>query len=165
MQFNGLDAVQGPYLLTGKNGERAIIVIAGTEKVYVNGEVQTRGETNDYTIDYSTGELTFMPRRLITSASRITVDYEYTDRQYSRSLFAAQSASSFFDGRARFTFTFVREADNPDAPIDFTVTDSARQVLEQAGADRNKAVQSGVSLVDSGGIYVRVDTVIAGRGP
>jgi len=164
MQFNGLDAVQGPYLLTGRNGERAIIVIAGTEKVYVNGETQTRGETNDYTIDYSTGELTFMPRRLITSASRITVDYEYTDRQYSRSLVAAQSASSFFDGKARFTFTFVREADNPDAPIDFTVTDSARTVLEQAGADRNKAVQSGVSRVDTGGIYVRVDTVIAGRG-
>ena len=164
MQFNGLDAVQGPYLLTGRNGERAIIVIAGTEKVYVNGEVQTRGETNDYTIDYSTGELTFMPRRLITSASRITVDYDYTDRQYSRSLFAGQSASSFFDGKVKFTFTFVREADNPDAPIDFTVTDSARQVLEQAGGDRNKAVQSGVTRVDSGGIYVRVDTLIAGRG-
>jgi hypothetical protein len=164
MQFNGLDAVQGPYLLTGKNGERAIIVIAGTEKVYVNGESQTRGETNDYTIDYSTGELTFMPRRLITSASRITVDYEYTDRQYSRSLVAAQSASSFYDGKARFTFTFVREADNPDAPIDFTVTDSARTVLEQAGGDRNKAIQSGVSRVDTGGIYVRVDTVVAGRG-
>ena len=164
MQFNGLDAVQGPYLLTGRNGERAIIVIAGTEKVYVNGEVQTRGETNDYTIDYSTGELTFMPRRLVTSASRITVDYEYTDRQYSRSLVAGQAASSFFDGKARFTFTFVREADNPDAPIDFTVTDSARTVLEQAGGDRNKAVQTGVSRVDSGGIYVRVDTVVAGRG-
>ncbi len=164
LQFNGLDAVQGPYLLTGKNGERAIIVIAGTEKVYVNGEVQTRGETNDYTIDYSTGELTFMPRRLITSASRITVDYEYTDRQYSRSLVAAQTATSFLDGKARFMFTFAREADNPDAPIDFTVTDSARQVLEQAGADRNKAVQTGVSRVDSGGIYVLVDTVVAGRG-
>jgi hypothetical protein len=164
MQFNGLDAVQGPYLLTGKNGERAIIVIAGTEKVYVNGEIQTRGETNDYTIDYSTGELTFMPRRLITSASRITVDYEYTDRQYSRSLVAGQSASSFFDGKARFTFTFAREADNPDAPIDFTVTDSARQVLEEAGGDRKKAVQSGVTPVDTGGIYARVDTIIAGRG-
>ena len=164
MQFPGLDAVQGPYLLTGKNGERAIIVIAGTEKVYVNGEAQTRGETNDYTIDYSTGEITFMPRRLITSASRITVDYQYTDRQYSRSLFAAQTATSVFDGKGKFTFTFVHESDNPDAPIDFNVTDSARQVLEQAGGDRNKAVQSGVSRVDSGGIYIGVDTVIAGRG-
>ncbi|HTR99650.1 MAG TPA: hypothetical protein VML00_07860 [Bacteroidota bacterium] len=164
MQFSGLDAVQGPYVLTGKNGERAIIVIAGTEKVYVNGETQVRGETNDYTIDYSTGEITFMPRRLITAASRITVDYQYTDRQYSRSLFAGQSATSVFDGRGKFTFTFVHEADNPDAPIDFTVTDSARQVLEQAGGDRNKAVQSGVSRVDTGGIYFRVDTLIAGRG-
>jgi len=30
--FNGLDGVQGPYQLTGLNGEKFIIVIAGTEK-------------------------------------------------------------------------------------------------------------------------------------
>lgn len=165
MQFNGLEAVQGPYRLTGRNGEPDIIVIAGTERVYINGERQTRGETNDYTIDYSTGEVTFMPRRLITSASRITVDFEYTDRQFSRSLIAAQSASRFFNDKARFTFTFIREADNPDAPIDFTITDSARATLEQAGGNRSKAFQSGVTAVDSGGVYAAVDTVLSGGVP
>ena len=49
-QFAGVEAVQGPYRLTGANNEREIIVIAGTERVYINGEQQTRGETNDYTI-------------------------------------------------------------------------------------------------------------------
>ncbi|HXX63345.1 MAG TPA: hypothetical protein VEO56_06060, partial [Bacteroidota bacterium] len=165
MQFLGQDAVQGPYRLTGRNGEPDIIVIAGTERVYIDGERQTRGETNDYTIDYSTGEVTFMPRRLITAASRITIDFEYSDRQFSRSLIAAQSASRFFDDKARFTFTFIREADNPDAPIDFTITDSARAALEQAGADPRKAVQSGVIPVDSGGVYLAVDTVLSGNTP
>jgi len=162
MQFNGLEAVQGPYRLSGRNGERAIIVIAGTERVYINGELQTRGETNDYTIDYSLAELTFTPRRLITSASRIVIDFEYTDRQYARSLFAAQAVTGLFDNNARVTLTFAREADDPDAPIDFAVTDSARAVLQAAGGDRNKATQSGVTRVDSGGTYVQIDTVIAG---
>ena len=162
MQFNGVEAVQGPYRLTGRNGERTIIVIAGTERVFVNGDAMTRGETNDYVIDYSTGEVTFTTRRLITSASRITVDFEYTDRQYSRSLYGGQGTAGFFDDRVKFSFTFLREADDQDAPIDFAVTDSARQVLAQAGNDRNRAVVSGITRVDTGGAYVRVDTLLAG---
>jgi hypothetical protein len=163
MQFTGLEGVQGPYRLTGRNGERAIIVIAGTEKVYINGERQTRGETNDYTIDYSTGEVTFTTRRLITSASRITVDFEYTDRQFSRSLFASQVSSGLASERARLSFSYFREADNPDAPIDFVLSDTARAILANAGGDRSKATMTGVTQVDSNGFYVRVDTVIAGN--
>ncbi len=159
-QFQGLEGVQGPYRLTGRNNERQIIVIAGTERVYVNGELQTRGETNDYTIDYSNGELTFTTRRLITAASRITVDFEYTDRQFSRTLFAGRNASEFWDNKARFTFSVLREADDPNAPIDVSLTDSARAVLQAAGDDRSKAVLSGVTQVDSNGFYVLDSTTI-----
>lgn len=154
-EFLGLDAVQGPYRLTGRNNERQLIIIAGTERVYINGELQTRGETNDYTIDYSTGEVTFTPRRLITSASRITVDFEYSDRQYSRSLLAGQNSTTFFANKANFTFTFLREADDPDSPIDFSLSDSARSVLQSSGDDRSRAFVSGVTRVDSNGYYVR----------
>ncbi len=163
-QFNGIEGVQGPYLLVGRNGERDIVIVAGTEKVYINGELRTRGETNDYTIDYSTSEITFTPRRLITSVSRITVDFEYTDRQYSRSLMAAQTVSNFFDNRARFTFTYLREADDPDAPIDLLLTDSAKVALRYAGADKNKAFVSGVTRVDSNGLYMLVDSVLSDGG-
>ena len=165
LQFNGIEAVQGPYRLTGRNGEREIIVIAGTERVYINGEAMTRGETNDYTIDYATGEVTFTPRRLVTSASRIVIDFEYTDRQFSRSLFGLKSSTAFFDEKARLTVSFLREADDPDAPIDFAVTDSARRILDQAGGDRNRAVVSGVTRVDTGGVYVQVDSLLAGGLP
>jgi hypothetical protein len=159
-QFTGLEGVQGPYRLTGRNGERSIIVIAGTERVYLNGELQVRGETNSYTIDYATGEVTFTPRTLVTAASRIVIDFEYTDRQYSRSLLAAQTQSRFFGNKAAFRFTFLREADDPDAPIDLTLSDSARAVLRAAGADRNKAVLNGVTPVDSNGVYMRIDTTL-----
>ncbi|MEO8168338.1 MAG: hypothetical protein ABI623_08825, partial [bacterium] len=161
-QFQGLEAVQGPYRLTGKNNERQIIVIAGSERVYINGEVQTRGETNDYTIDYSNGEVTFTPRRLITSASRITIDFEYTDRQFSRSFLAGQNTSSFLENRAKFTFTFLREADDPDAPIDITLTDSSRAVLQLAGDDRSKAALTGAVRVDSNGYYVPDSALVNG---
>ena len=161
-QFPGLEGVQGPYRLAGKNGEPNIVVIAGTEKVYIDGEMQTRGETNDYTIDYSVAEVTFTTRKLITAASRITIDFEYTDRQYNRSLFAAQTSSRLFDNKATLTVSYYREADNQDAPIDIAITDSARHVLERAGNDRNKAVLSGVTQVDSNGTYILIDTLLAG---
>jgi len=164
-QFTGTEGVQGPYILTGANNERDIIIIAGTERVYIDGEQQTRGETNDYIIDYSTCELTFTTRRLITSASRIVVDFEYTDRQFSRSLFAAQSAAALFDNSTRLTVSYAREADDPDAPIDFVFSDSARAVLAAAGPDREKAVLNGVTRVDSNGLYVRIDTLLSGGAP
>lgn len=164
-QFQGLESVQGPYRLTGRNNERSIIVIAGTEKVFINGEAQTRGETNDYTIDYSTAEVTFTPRRLITAASRIVVDFEYSDRQYSRSFLAQQTSAGLFGNAARLRFAYVREADDPDSPIDFALTDSARQILAAAGDDREKAVVSGVSRVDTNGLYVRIDSVLSDGRP
>jgi hypothetical protein len=45
-----------------------------------------RGEGNDYTMDYNSGEITFTAQRVITNISRIVVDFEYTDRYYNRSL-------------------------------------------------------------------------------
>jgi len=164
-QFTGVEGVQGPYRLSGRNGETFIIVIAGSERVYVNGELQTRGDVNDYTIDYSLGEITFTSRRLITSASRVNVDFEYTDRSYSRSLFGGQATGGFFNNNASLSVTYFREADDPDSPLDFTMSDSARQALATAGDDRYSASLTGVTRVDSNGIYLAVDTVLAGGVP
>ncbi len=52
-QIQGIEGVQGPYRLTGPNGENRLIIIAGSERVYLNGELMTRGEVNDYVIDYA----------------------------------------------------------------------------------------------------------------
>jgi hypothetical protein len=122
--FNGIDGLQGPYKLTGQNGERDIIIIAGTEKVYVDGELMMRGESNDYVIDYSTAEITFTPNRLITSASRITVDFQYTDRKYARNFFGIVSDNLFLDEKFNFTVSYFYDADNKNAPIDIALTQS-----------------------------------------
>jgi len=165
LQLQGIEGVQGPYRLVGREGETAILVIAGSERVYIDGELQKRGETNDYVIDYGTGEIRFTPKRLINAASRLVIDYEYTDRQYARSLFGTRASGELLNGAGRLSVAFLREADNPDAPIDFAITDSTRKILEDAGGDRSKAAISGVTRVDSGGVYVQVDTLLPGGIP
>ncbi|HEX9252489.1 MAG TPA: hypothetical protein VF870_09620, partial [Ignavibacteriaceae bacterium] len=163
--FNGSDGVQGPYRVSGLNNERDIVIIAGTEKVYLDGIEMVRGENNDYTIEYSNASITFTPNRLITSASRISIDFEYTDRQFARSFFGAGSSTKLFDDKLQLKVQYLREGDNQDAPIDFSLTEADKVILSLAGDDRNKAVKSGVKLAEPDslgvikGIYTKVDTI------
>lgn len=153
--INGLDGVQGPYRLSGANGERDIIIIAGSERVYLDGELMTRGENNDYTIDYSNSEVTFTTNRLIISSSRIIIEFEYSDRKYSRNFFAAGTGASFFNNKFKFDFSYFREGDNKDAPIDFLLSDDDKKILEAAGDDPLKATKSGIGLAPPDSLGVR----------
>ncbi len=164
----GADGVQGPYRLTGISGEREIIAIAGTEKVFLDGVEMKRGENNDYVIEYSNAQLTFTPKRLITSASRIIVEFEYTDRRYSRNFFGTGVTSELFNGKAGIKVQYLREGDNEDSPIDISLSDEDRKILSDAGDVRINAAKSGVSLAEQDsfgvrkGTYMRLDTLING---
>jgi hypothetical protein len=167
--FQGIDGNQGPYRLTGNNGEPQIIVIAGSERVYLNGEVMTRGELNDYTIDYASGDVIFTSRRMITNASRITIDFEYSDQQYTRNLVAISTGETAWNKKLKFNAVVAQEADDPSSPIDFTLDDTSREVLQHSGSDQLRASLPGVKYVgvDSVGVpkgqYVRRDSVIHGK--
>lgn len=167
--FQGIDGVQGPYQLRGKNGERRILIIAGSERVYLNGVLMTRGENNDYVIDYASGEITFSSKRLITNASRITVDFEYSDQQYTRNFLASSLSGAMINNSLKLNLNFAQEADDPDSPIGVSLDDSLREILRNSGADLWKASVPGLVYAGRGstgkgsGLYALKDTAIDGK--
>ena len=83
-EFTGQEGNQGPYKLRGSNNELYILIISGSERVFVNGRQLTRGENNDYVIDYNSGEIRFTSLFPITADMRIVVEYQYTERNFTR---------------------------------------------------------------------------------
>jgi hypothetical protein len=131
LDITPLENVQGPYRLTGPNGEQYIIVLAGSERVYLDGRLQTRGFDYDYTIDYNLAELTFSPRHLITKNSRLKVDFEYSDLNYSRSLYTLSHYQQV--GKLQVRGNFYQEADDPNSTANLSLSASDQQVLRRAG--------------------------------
>ncbi|MCB2201105.1 hypothetical protein KQI63_17030 [bacterium] len=158
-RFQGSDGIQGPYRLSGRNGERDLIVIGGSETVWVDGIQRQRGELADYTIDYSRGEITFTPHLPITSESRIEIDFEYSPEAFPRNLYAAEAGFNSPDERFRATVNLAVEGDDPDRPIGFDMSPSIRSSLADANAGDGVAyVPSADSLGTNQGDYTRVDS-------
>ncbi|MCU0422921.1 MAG: hypothetical protein MUC81_08940 [Bacteroidia bacterium] len=129
--INGIEGNQGPYRLSGPNGELFIIVISGTEAVYIDGQKLVRGEQNDYVIDYNTGEITFMPRRPITQYSRIVVEFQFSDRNYARSVF---HLNSIYEQKGyQIRVNYFTEQDNKNQPFLQNLSDSAKRILAAVG--------------------------------
>jgi hypothetical protein len=82
---------QGPYRLTTPTHAAFTVLLAGTEKVYINGKMAVRGTSGDYVIDYNRGEITFTANRLIVRESRVVVEFEYAHTEQNRSLLAFNS--------------------------------------------------------------------------
>jgi hypothetical protein len=166
IQYNGLDGNQGPYRLFGINNEREIIIIAGSEKVYLDGELLKRGENNDYVIDYSNSEIVFTPKRLITSVSRISIDFEYTDQKYRRNFIGTNYSTDLFNNKLKLGFSYFREGDDQDNPVEVSFSESDLTILRNAGDNRLNASRSGVTIAPTDslgrrlGLYTKIDTLI-----
>ncbi|MDZ7372879.1 MAG: hypothetical protein ONB23_02820 [candidate division KSB1 bacterium] len=158
--FLGREGVQGPYQLHGEEGQTAIVVVAGSERVWVDGVLMSRGEDRDYVIDYGTAQLTFTRRRLITGESRIVVDFQYSDERYPRSFYAGRLQLSGPDGTYQVRTTFVRESDDADRPLAGSLDARGQAVLAVAGDSARLAFVDGARYVGAGkGTYVRRDSV------
>jgi len=165
LSFIGKEANQGPYQLTGKNGESEIIVLAGTERIWINGEKLIRGENNDYIIEYGNGQVTFTNRRLITGESRIEIDFEYYPalQKYSRNVYSGLTTGNLGDNRFNFVVKYYREEDDPERLLEEEgiLSDQEKSILENAGDEQlNAYTSSSVYVGDSLGYYVRIDTIL-----
>jgi hypothetical protein len=149
-RFNGEDNKQGPYHLAGKNGETDITILAGTERVWVDGEEMQRGSGGDYTIDYSLGTVEFTPRRLITSDSRIAVDFEYSAENYQRDLYAGNLGGELLGGVIQLKASGILEKDDRNHPTGPELSATDKQILAEAGNDRFSAFKEGATFVGEG---------------
>lgn len=154
------EGVLGPYRIPGPEGQNFIIVLANSERVYLDGELLQRGFTLDYVIDYNSAQITFTNRVLITEFSRIRIDYEYSDQNYSRSIMAASHQQTA--GRWTIGAQAYREADNRNQPLLVQLTDEDKLALQAAGDDLDLAVTSGADSVvfsNEEVLYAKIDTV------
>ena len=156
--LNGIDGRLGPYYLRDLGGREGIAVLAGSEKVYIDGIIQKRGSENDYTIDYEAGAIEFAPSKIITDQTRITVEYEIARQEFSRSFYTAGGRAEISPGLNVYA-AFTQEGDRSDSPKSFELTDENRQLLEGAGDDRLSASRDGAVYVGVGnGDYDAVDS-------
>lgn len=163
--FVGENGRQGPYRLTGAEGERFIIVLAGSERVYINGQLMARGENRDYVVDYNTGELTFTALRPIDANTRIVVDFEYAVRNYARSFISGGLQTEALNGRLQVGIHYVREADNPNAPVDLNLTAADELALSEVPGDSSRALLPGADSVGYSSDevrYAQIDTLVGG---
>ncbi|MCJ7578067.1 MAG: hypothetical protein MUO91_06410 [candidate division Zixibacteria bacterium] len=149
-RFQGVENKQGHYQLKGKKGETGIMILPGTERVWVDGKEMQRGSDNDYAIDYSKGSIQFTPHQLITADSRISVDFEYSVENYQRDFYDGSLGTKFFDGKLEFKATGINEKDNQDHPLSFALSSEDRNILSRAGNDIFKADKDGAEFVGEG---------------
>ena len=122
-----------------------MIISAGSELVWLNGEKLSRGEDRDYTIDYASGELTFTPKHLIYFDSDIDIEYQYSESTY-KTNYVESGLEGAIGEKGQFSISYIDERDNTS--VSFLTSD------QKTAFEGNDVVyQSGV-VQDSLGDYL-----------
>jgi len=134
--FVGKEGNQGPYKIIGPNNEAFIIIVAGSDALYANGVLLNRGENKDYTIDYNNSEIRFNTTFPITNDIRFRLDYQYSNRNYTR--FVTYEKASYNSKKYTINGFFYNENDAKSQPIQQSLSDTQKQILANAGNNTSK---------------------------
>ncbi|MBD3398737.1 MAG: hypothetical protein GF399_00205 [Candidatus Coatesbacteria bacterium] len=129
-RFTPEPGVAGPYFLESADGETNLVVVPGSEEVYLEGRRLRRGRDADYVIDYTLGALTFNPTLGFPTGAEVLVRFEYTSRGYRRDLYGGGLRLAL--GPTDWSVAYYHEADDVEADL-WGMTETDRLLLEGAG--------------------------------
>ncbi|MGD9548036.1 MAG: hypothetical protein AB7V45_10920 [Candidatus Krumholzibacteriia bacterium] len=149
LQIRGQESNQGPYFLGGGSTGVNLFIVAGSERISLDGELLTRGADRDYVVDYVRGTVTFTYRRLITAESTIVVEFEEGEGPYGRTVVGAGTGTDFripgLDLAATMQVRLTREKDDPARRRTGELGPEDEAILAAAGDDPALALASGVT--------------------
>lgn len=161
-QIIAIEGNQGPYRLNGDGQQRFLIILAGTERVFIDGVLLRRGRDADYVIDYNLGEITFTPRRLITKDSRIFIEYEFVNQRYLRSLYAVNT--NYQLGNWSIYANIISQQDSRSATGDLELSPEQQRFLAEAGDMREGLLVSTIDTLEGPAeqraTYALIDTIV-----
>jgi hypothetical protein len=158
--FIGIESNQGPYKIFGPNNEPAIVIVAGSDRVYVNGIQVQRGENKDYTIDYNLAEIRFNTTYPITNDMRIRVEFQYSDRNYTR--FITYEKGQYKSNSFSINGYFYSESDSKNQPLQLSLTEAQKQILANAGNDQSLMVAQSAFVDDFSENKILYKKILAG---
>jgi hypothetical protein len=162
--FFGIEGVQGPYELLDARRFNGVIILPGTEKVFLDGREMLRGAENHYVIDYGRGTITFTEKVTITTDSEIIIEFQSGEDGYGRTTITGGVTSPLLGGAATLRGSYFRESDDPEDLVRGVITDEEKDILSGAGDDPLNAIAPGITPVedaDDAYILVPADTLPA----
>ena len=150
IEIKGQDGNQGPYYLTTVDGISNVVVASGSEKVWLNGRLLKRGDDLDYIIDYSKGEIYFMPKNLIYFDSDIDIEYQYRQSNYSKD-YIETGLNGGLSANSSFQIKYISENENLNSA---QLSSSQKKEFRQS----DQLILEG-AYRDSSGEYILIDNI------
>ena len=145
VQIEPQDGVMGPYRIPPPEGLSFTVVLANSERVFIDGKLLKRGWNNDYVIDYNTGEITFTTAIVITRFSRIRVEYEFSNPSGQKSSLFGHHEQKI--GKSNITFNVFQEKDNKNTYNGIQLTDQDKYELSMLSPDEEFITRSSADSV------------------